>query len=38
MLFNLFKINYVLSNEQLADHEKAIKAVNEEKYFLLMKS
>ena len=28
-LINLFKINYVLSDEQLADHEKAIKAVNE---------
>ena len=28
-LIDLFKINYVLSNEQLADHEKAIKAVNE---------
>ena len=29
ILINLFKINDVLSNEQLADHEKAIKAVNE---------
>ena len=29
ILINLYKINDVLSNEQLADHEKAIKAVNE---------
>jgi uncharacterized membrane protein YkoI len=29
ILINLFKINDVLSNEKLADHEKAIKAVNE---------
>ena len=29
ILINLFKINDILSNEKLADHEKAIKAVNE---------
>ena len=28
-LLNLFKLDFVFSNEQLADHEKAIKAVNE---------
>ena len=28
-LLNLFKLDYASSNEQLADHEKAIKAVNE---------
>ena len=28
-LLNLFKFDFVFSNEQLADHEKAIKAVNE---------
>ena len=29
LLFDFSAINNVLSNEQLADHEKAIKAVNE---------
>ena len=29
ILINLSKINDAFSNEQLADHEKAIKAVNE---------
>ncbi len=28
-LLNLFKLDNVFSNEQLADHEKAIRAVNE---------
>ena len=29
IIINFFKINDALSNEKLADHEKAIKAVNE---------
>ena len=29
VLLNLFNLGYVFSNEQLADHEKAIRAVNE---------
>ena len=29
VLLNLFNYGYVFSNEQLADHEKAIRAVNE---------
>ena len=29
VLLNLFNLGYVSSNEQLADHEKAIRAVNE---------